>query len=178
MTPLVPDAVAQTSAHFFTDHQFATLRRLCEILLPPLNGYPGATDAGAPEFLDFLIGTSPADRQRLYQSGLDRLDVEAKKQFGVSFAGVSTAQADLLLRPWLRTWMSDHPPTERYAEFINLAHSDIRTATINSQPWSEAANADRKHTPDVGLYWFPIDPDLRHDMPAANQRTLPKTRRS
>ena len=28
MTPLVPDAVAQTNAHFFNDEQMATLRRL------------------------------------------------------------------------------------------------------------------------------------------------------
>src|SRR6204780_374249 len=53
MTPLVPDAVAQTNAHFFSDRQMATLRRLSEILLPPINGYPGALDAATPEFLDF-----------------------------------------------------------------------------------------------------------------------------
>lgn len=178
MTPLVADAVAQTNTHFFTERQFATLRRLCEILLPPLNGYPGATDAGTPEFLDFLVGMSPADRQRLYQSGLDRLDADAKKQFAVSFEGVNAAQADQLLHPWLRTWMNDHPPTEPYAQFINVAHSDIRTATINSQPWSEAAKSDRKHSPEEELYWFPIDPDLRHDTRWANPRTLPRARRS
>ncbi len=60
MTPLVPDAVAQTNAYFFSDRQIATLRRLSEILLPPIKGYPGALDAGTPEFLDFLIGVSPA----------------------------------------------------------------------------------------------------------------------
>src|SRR5580698_11411151 len=56
MTPLVPDAVAQTHAHFFNDQQMATLRRLSEILMPPFKGYPGATEAGASKFLDFLIG--------------------------------------------------------------------------------------------------------------------------
>src|SRR5580698_11192090 len=101
ITPPVPDVVAQTNAHFFTDQQMATLRRLSEILLPPLNGFPGAVDAGAPEFLDFLIGASPSDRQQMYRSGLDRLDAEARKHAGVSFAGVSTAQADPLIRPWL-----------------------------------------------------------------------------
>ena len=80
MTALVPDAVAQTNAHFFTDRQMATLRRLSEILLPPIKGYPGALDVGTPEFLDFLIGASPVDRRQMYQSGLDRLDAEAKQQ--------------------------------------------------------------------------------------------------
>lgn len=127
----VPDAVAQTNAYFFKEQQLATLRRLSEILLPPLRGYPGAKEAGTPEFIDFLIGVSPADRQQMYQSGLDRLDAEAKQYFGVAFSRLDKTQADHLLRPWLRTWMTDHPPTEPYARFINIAHSDIRTATIN-----------------------------------------------
>src|ERR1700733_5869819 len=49
------DAIAQADAHFFSPDQFATLRRLGEILQPPYKGYPGATEAGVPEFLDFLI---------------------------------------------------------------------------------------------------------------------------
>lgn len=174
VTQIVPDAVARTSAHFFNDSQMATLRRLSEILLPSIKGYPGATDVGTPEFLDFLIGASPLDRQQMYQSGLDRLDAEAKHQLGISFAAVNTAQADQLLRPWLRTWMTDHPPTEPYAHFINVAHSDIRTATINSQAWSAA----EKQPPNMGLYWFPVDPDIRREAPTPIRRVTQKKRDS
>lgn len=39
IAPLLPDAVAQTHANFFNHQQLATLRRLSEILLPPLKGY-------------------------------------------------------------------------------------------------------------------------------------------
>jgi hypothetical protein len=169
MTPLVPDAVAETDASFFNPQQLATLRRLSEILLPPLKGYPGATDAGTPEFLDFLIGVSPEDRQQMYQSGLDRLNAEAKSHFGVAFAEVKKSQADQLLQPWMKTWMTDHPPTEPYAHFINVVHSDIRTATINSEAWSKAAAAAGEKSEGVGMYWFPVDPDIRRQ---------PTTRRS
>jgi Gluconate 2-dehydrogenase subunit 3 len=178
ITPIVPDAVAHTQAHFFNDHQMATLRRLSEILMPPLKNYPGAADAGTPEFLDFLIGASPSDRQQMYQSGLDRLDAEAKQHFGSAFASLDKQQADQLLRPWLRTWMTDHPPSDPYAHFINIAHSDIRTATINSQPWSEVANAAGLRTPDKGLYWFPVDPDLRRETPAPLSRPTSNRRHS
>lgn len=178
MTPLVPDAVAQTNAHFFSDHQMATLRQLCEVFMPPLKEYPGAIDAGAPEFLDFLLGASPPDRQQMYQSGLDRLDAEAKQRFSVSFAAVKPAQADQLIRPWLRTWMTDHPPTEPYAHFINSAHSDIRTATINSQAWSEAARAEGERSSDMGVYWFPVDPDIHRDSPVPVRRSGEKKQRS
>ena len=157
---VVPDAVASTAAKFFTTEQMATLRQLCEILLPPLKGYPGALDAGAPEFLDFLISVSPADRQELYKSGLDRLNRDAKTKFGVPFEQVSASQADELLRPWLRSWMTDHPPSEPYEQFINLAHADIRTATMNSQAWNDAAVAAGERPPGVGLYWYPVDPDI------------------
>ena len=170
MTPLVPDAVAETLTGFFTDHQFASLRKLCELMMPPMKGNPGALEAGAPEFLDFLIGASPGDRQQLYRGGLDRLESEAKQKFGASFAGVTAAQADELIRPWLRTWMSDHPPTEDFARFINLAHVDIRTATVNSQAWSDAAVRKGQSVPNVDLYWYPIDPETR-------QETRPETRR-
>jgi len=167
LTPLIPDAVAGATTHFFTDRQMATLRQLCEILMPPLKGYPGAIDAGTPEFLDFLISVSPADRRHMYASGLDWLDAEARSKFEVAFDAVSAAQADALIRPWLRTWMSDHPPTEPHANFINVAHSDIRTATINSEKWSQSELAAGNEPSGVGLYWYPVDPDI-------NRKYLPR----
>jgi hypothetical protein len=170
ITSIVPDTVAQTNAYFFNEQQLATLRRLSELLLPPLKGYPGAKEAGTPEFIDFLIGVSPADRQQMYQAGLDRLDAEAKQHFGAGFSALEKTQADQLLRPWLRTWMTDHPPTEPYAHFINIAHSDIRTATINSQAWSEA----RQQAPEMELYWFPVDPDIHREGPASIRRPSQK----
>jgi len=173
VAPLVPDAIAQTNANFFSETELATLRRLCEILLPPSKSYPGAIDADAPEFLDFLVGASPAATQQMYQSGLDRLNNEAKQHFSAAFAAVNKQQADQLLRPWLRTWTTDHPPTEPYAKFINLAHADIRTATVNSQAWSDAAKAHGHDSEGVGLYWYPVDPDLRrrNAQPAATRHS-------
>jgi hypothetical protein len=171
---VLPDAVAQTNAYFFTEQQLATLRHLSEILLPPLRGYPGANEAGAPEFIDFLIGVSPTDRQQMYQSGLDWLDTEAKQHFGIAFSATNKMQADQLLRPWMRTWMTDHPPTELYARFINIAHSDIRTATINSEAWNKARNK----APDMDLYWFPVDPDIHREGPASIRRPAQKKQQS
>ncbi|MHB1743322.1 MAG: gluconate 2-dehydrogenase subunit 3 family protein [Acidobacteriaceae bacterium] len=157
----MPDAVAMTEQHYFRAEHMATLRKLGDILLPPMNGYPGSTQACAPEFIDFLISVSPAERQHMYRSGLDRLNAEAQKQFGIPFAQVNAEQADTLLQPWLRVWMVDHPPTEPFAAFINVAHEDIRTATMNSQAWSIAATSAGERAPGIGLYWSPIDPDIQ-----------------
>jgi hypothetical protein len=161
MTPLVPDAVARTQAAFFTRQQMATLRQLCEVLMPPLKNAPGALDAGVPEFLDFLISVSPAEQQLMYRQGLDRLDAEARQRFGIPFTATDSQQSDALIRPWLRSWMTDHPPTDPHARFLNLAHSDIRTATINSKPWNDALPPDDESRLEESLYWFPVDPDLK-----------------
>jgi hypothetical protein len=174
LNTLVPDAVAQIDAHFYNEEQTATLRRLCEVLMPPLKGYPGALDAGAPEFLDFLIGVSPLDRKQMYKGGLDWLDAESRRKFLVAFAKTTNAQADALIRPWLRAWMTDHPPTERHERFINLAHSDIRTATVNSQAWSEAARAAGRATAGVDLYWYPVDPDVHREARAVLPSQTPR----
>src|SRR4051812_9538805 len=64
-----PDAVASGVLHFFDPARFSALRRLGEILVPARQNAPGAVQAEAAEFLDFLIGQSPADRQSLYRDG-------------------------------------------------------------------------------------------------------------
>ncbi|MEI9976828.1 MAG: gluconate 2-dehydrogenase subunit 3 family protein [Ignavibacteriota bacterium] len=68
---------------------------------PPLKGNPGALDCGVPEFIDFLIGVSPADRQQLYRNGLETLNLHAKKQFSKSFADLDDEQAHTILKPML-----------------------------------------------------------------------------
>jgi hypothetical protein len=163
-TPLprteVVDGIAETEQRFFSATQMATLTRLCDVLLPPIGDKPGALQAETPLFLDFLIGSSPAPRKNVYTNGLNWLDIESRKRFQKPFANLDNGQADAILKPWLRTWMSDHPPTEPHADFINIAHEDIRTSTINSKTWSDAASSDVGTPTNAGLYWYPIEPDI------------------
>lgn len=151
------EIVADGELKFFTTQQMATLTRLSDVLVPPLGHLPGAVAAETPAFLDFLIGASPAARKKLYTGGLMWLDAQSVAKYKMPFAKLNDEQADAVLRPWLRTWMNDHPPTDPHADFINIAHDEIRTATSNSKAWSLVAEA---RTPS-GLYWYPIEPDLR-----------------
>jgi hypothetical protein len=156
-----PDVVAMTDASYFTPVRYATLVHLCEILMPASDDYPSSSKAGTPDFLDFYIGASPADQQAMYNNGLDRLNADCVKQFSIPFAKADAKQADAVIRPHLKGWMNDHPPREAHVRFINLAHRDIRTATINSPAWAAAAEATGERTPGVGLYWNPIDPGIQ-----------------
>ncbi len=83
-------------------------------------------------------------------------------KFGKAFAELSAKQADGIVRPALRPWMTDNPPLEAFPRFIALAHQDIRTATMNSEAWSLAAVASGERAPGVGLYWRAIDPDQKN----------------
>ncbi len=69
-------------------------------------------------------------------------------------------RTDAMVKPWMRTWMTDHPPTELHADFLNIAHADIRVATMNSKAWSEASTNAEQDPSGLGLYWSPIDPDV------------------
>jgi hypothetical protein len=159
---VVPDAIGIPEVRFFSEMQLVALKRLSDLFMPPLNGYPGALQAEAPEFLDFLIGASPADHQLLYRQGLDRLNAEARKHFGKSFAELTAEQGDKIVRPALLPWMTDHPPAEPFPRFIAIAHQDIRTATMNSEAWNAADVSSGERAQGVGLFWRPIDPDPKN----------------
>jgi hypothetical protein len=66
--------VAQPMQSFFTTKQPATLVRLSRVLVPALNGHPGAIEAEVPAFRDFFFGKSLPDVQLLHREGLDDLD--------------------------------------------------------------------------------------------------------
>jgi hypothetical protein len=152
----VGDATAETVLHFFTAQQFAALRKLSDLLNPPMNGAPGALEAKAPEFLDFFLSQSAVDRQLLYRNGLDGLNVQARKRFTKSFADVDAGQADALLAPLRDPWTYD-VPSDPVAAMLRAAKDDIRRATTNSREWNLASVAGRTRGGGGGLYWLLID---------------------
>jgi hypothetical protein len=154
-----PDAVADSTARFFAPAQFSALRKLSEALMPPMNGNPGAVECGAPEFLDFLIGVSPAERQELYRNGLDALNAQASAKFRKPFAQLNAKQVDAVLRPLLAAtpWALDLPK-DPAMRFIASARSDVATATRNSPAWAEAAGSGTRGGRRGQLKWLPIDP--------------------
>lgn len=157
------DLAGQPAPGYFTAVQFATLRKLGGILVPPLKNNPGAIEAQAPEFLDFLISASPEDRQKLYLTGLDSLEEQSRDKFQKSFCDLDARQADSILRPLLvvRPWPQDLP-SDPLQNFMAQVHEDLRTATMNSREWASAAEKSghrfTRGSRTSGYYWAPIDP--------------------
>jgi len=149
----IVDAAADPLPHFFTAQQFAALRKLSDILQPAVNGAPGALDAKAPEFLDFLISESPADRKQLYRDGLDSL-VKA------GFSEADSAKAASILAPLRAPWTFE-PPPDPLAHFLRVAKQDVRTATLNSREYNSAgasSGGGSRRFGAQGLYWVSLDP--------------------
>ena len=152
----IGDDVADTSTRFFTAAQLDALRKLSSIILPSINGQPGALDTGTPEFLDFLVGASPAPKQQLYRTGLDLLNGGAQKKFGKTFAALNTEQAESLMAPLKQPWTYE-PPADPLAHFLRDAKADIRTATVNSREYAAVASRVSRRGGGLNLYWYPLD---------------------
>ncbi|MCU1337938.1 MAG: hypothetical protein JWO19_3519 [Bryobacterales bacterium] len=151
-----PEEGADPVLGFFSARQFATLRRLCEMLMPSGQGSPGALEARVPEFMDFLIGDSPVDRQQLWLSGLDALEYQSQTRFRKAFADTDAAQADTLFAPLHQPWTFE-PPADPIARLLVAAKQDVRTATFNSFERNLAASGGTRRRSGGGLYWLPIE---------------------
>lgn len=151
-----PDAVADPRHRFFTPVQFATLEKLCDLLGPAYNGRPSARAAETPQFLDFLLAKSPADRQVLYAQGLDQLDIDARARRGRGFAELTGAEASELLTPLKAKW-TWKAPADPLARFLREAKNDVLRATQNSKPYADAAAAGSRRATGVNTYWDVID---------------------
>ena len=69
---------------FFTANEFKLVSLLADIIIPKDERSGSATDAGVPEFMDFMMIDQPA-RQVAMRGGLAWLDVECQRRFDKIF---------------------------------------------------------------------------------------------
>ena len=137
------EAAAESITRFFSPAQFAALRQLCDALMPAVDSKPGALNCEVPEFLDFLIGTSPDEVKRLYRDGLDRLTAD----------GVNEAS----LQPLHAAWTYEGP-ADPYARFLITAKDDVMRATFNSRAYAAAmAKGRRRGAGGANYFWLPAE---------------------
>ena len=74
----------------FTDHEFATLGTLCEIIVP------GAHQGGAAEFID-LLSSQNVELATIFTGGLGWLDERMKSRAGADFLSARPEQRTALL---------------------------------------------------------------------------------
>ncbi|MEE3201983.1 MAG: gluconate 2-dehydrogenase subunit 3 family protein [Acidobacteriota bacterium] len=79
-----------------TDHEFRTVSRLAELIVPADARGGSAVDAGAPEFIDLLCSQND-QLTAIYRNGIRWLDATARDRSGENFIDTSAeAQTDFL----------------------------------------------------------------------------------
>jgi hypothetical protein len=93
-------AARQTAAafkpQFFTPHEYGTVRVLVDLIIPRDARSGSATDAGVPEFMDFIVHDQ-ANRRTAMRGGLAWLDLECHRRFDKTFLASSAAERTAVL---------------------------------------------------------------------------------
>jgi len=83
---------------FFTPHEWSTVRLLTDIIIPRDEKSGSATDAGVPEFMDFVMMDGDDDRRTAMRGGIAWLDTECRERFdGPNFVDCTDDQRKVVL---------------------------------------------------------------------------------
>lgn len=120
-------------------HQFRTVTRLAELIVPADEGGGSAVEAGAPEFIDLLCSRNP-DLLRIYADGLARFDAASRRAHGRTFVDASDAQQRALLDGLVAAERGEPAPPDLQAGrgFFNW----IRRMTVDAYYTSPTGIAD------------------------------------
>jgi gluconate 2-dehydrogenase gamma chain len=81
---------------FFTAHEWATVGLLANLIIPKDERSGNASDAGVPEFIDFMMVDRP-EGQVPMRGGLRWLDAESRSRFGKTFREAADAERTAIL---------------------------------------------------------------------------------
>lgn len=87
---------AAPAPRFFTAHEWRTVRLLVDYVIPRDATSGSATDAGVPEFMDFIMGDKPGN-QIWMRGGLAWLDLECQRRHGTTFVASTPAHRTEIL---------------------------------------------------------------------------------
>lgn len=76
---------------FFTDAEIKTIGVLADIIIPKDDRSGSATDAGVPDFIEFIVKDMP-EHQTPMRGGLRWVDLECLNRYGKGFADCSSSQ--------------------------------------------------------------------------------------
>lgn len=116
---------------FFTADEYAAVTVLSDLTLPADARGPSASEAGVPEFMDFVMAEEMDNRERM-RTGLAWLDTEARARFGAPFVAVTEAQQKAILDDI--AWPKQAKPAFAVAaEFFNEFRNLTATGYWSSQ---------------------------------------------
>jgi len=91
-----PAAGGAYKPKFFTAHEWATVNVLVDLIIPKDERSGGATDAGVPEFMDFMMDDQP-NRQTAMRGGLAWFDRQCEDRYDKRFLDCTPEQRAAVL---------------------------------------------------------------------------------
>jgi gluconate 2-dehydrogenase gamma chain len=93
---LAAQAGGDSRSKALSDHHFATLQQLVDLIIPTHDGHPGGVEARVPAWIDALLAVNDPLKAR-FTAGLDWLDATMLARVGVRFAAATNAHQTALL---------------------------------------------------------------------------------
>lgn len=96
---VIAESVSSGTAYapkFFTAHEWKTVRVLVDMVIPRDERSGSATEAGVPEFMDFMMTDRPSNQLPM-RGGLAWLDAECRKRWKKSFVACSAGERTALV---------------------------------------------------------------------------------
>ena len=143
----------------FKSHEYQTIRRLAELIIPADEHSGSAVDAGAPEFIDLLCSQNP-ELADIYTGGLLWLEAQMRQQHGASFLEATEEQQTSLLDRLVEEGAPDkieaaratrYGASEDYQGFQHLRCPSCLGSCTGSTVFRMVAQNDRRrllHQPD------------------------------
>src|SRR5438477_8829697 len=119
------DAEKQGTPHtpkFFTAHEYATVAVLVDLIIPKDERSGSATEAGVPEFMDFMMIDQPR-RQVAMRGGLALIDRMCEELFAKRFVACSDEQRRHIVDRIAYT--TDVPPSRTQAVAFFTSFRDL-----------------------------------------------------
>jgi len=117
----------------FTPHEYATLRRLAELIMPPDEHSKGALDAGAPEFID-LLSSHNDELASIFTGGIGWLDEQMRHRYQAAFVDAHPdQQIQMLDLIAYRKNAAEHPELGPGVRFFDWARNLVVDAYYTSK---------------------------------------------
>jgi len=152
------ERTAQLQAEkFFDDHEMATITVLADIIIPKDSKSGSASEAGVPEFIEFIVKDLP-DNKIPMRGGLRWLDLQCKRRYGNVFIKCDTkdqlALVDEIAYPELAK-----PEMQQGAAFFSL----MRNLTSSGFYTSEMGVKDIGYAGNKPGVWNGVPDDVLRD---------------
>jgi gluconate 2-dehydrogenase gamma chain len=140
----------------FTTHEWDTVRLLVDLIIPKDERSGSATDAGVPEFMDFMLGDDP-DLETPIRGGLAWLDHECDDRYGKTFLAATADERTAVIDDiaWPKRATPEHAAgVAFFNSFRDLTASGFFSSRIGVQDLRYIGNtfvADWKGCPPEAL---------------------------